>query len=209
MPRETDVWNGRVSSLRFDSGQGANTWDSLDQGSFATYSIWKAAFLFAVPNSIEPEYAAPLMCGGATVFNVLQSFNARPTDRVGIIGIGLLAVPVLAGSSSYAISEALGIKEGLYRKFGKAKGFYAIIALATLTGLLINFLGIDPIQALIFTAVFNAIASVPLLWMIYRVGNNATIMGAYKNSRWSNAGVLAAFSLISVATIVLFFSLIP
>ena len=88
VPRETDVWNGRVSSLRFDSGQGANTWDSLDQGSFATYSIWKAAFLFAVPNSIEPEYAAPLMCGGATVFNVLQSFNARPTDRVGIIGIG-------------------------------------------------------------------------------------------------------------------------
>lgn len=134
---------------------------------------------------------------------------AKLLFSVGIIGIGLLAVPVLAGSSSYAISEALGIKEGLYRKFKKAHGFYAIIALAILAGLLINFLGIDPIQALIFTAVFNAVASVPLLWMIYRVGNNPDIMGEYKNSRWSNAGVLAAFILMAAATLVLFWSLIP
>lgn len=60
----------------------------LDQGSFAHYSVWKASFLFAVPKSIKPENAAPLMCGGATVFNVLQSFNAKPTSRIGIIGIG-------------------------------------------------------------------------------------------------------------------------
>lgn len=132
---------------------------------------------------------------------------AKLLFSVGIIGIGLLAVPVLAGSSSYAISEALGIKEGLYRKFKKAHGFYGIIALATLAGLIINFLGIDPIQALIFTAVFNAVATVPLLWMIYRVGNNRDVMGEYKNSRWSNAGVMAAFILMAAATIVLFWSL--
>lgn len=134
---------------------------------------------------------------------------AKLLFSVGIIGIGLLAVPVLAGSSSYAISEALGIKEGLYRKFKKAHGFYGIIALATLAGLIINFLGIDPIQALIFTAVFNAVATVPLLWMIYRVGNNPDIMGEYKNSRWSNAGVMAAFLLMAGATIILFTSLLP
>lgn len=134
---------------------------------------------------------------------------AKLLFSVGIIGIGLLAVPVLAGSSSYAISEALGIKEGLYRKFKKAHGFYGIIALATLAGLIINFLGIDPIQALIFTAVFNAVASVPLLWMIYRVGNNREIMGQYKNSRLSNVGVMAAFILMALATLVLFWSLIP
>ena len=134
---------------------------------------------------------------------------AKLLFSVGIIGIGLLAVPVLAGSSSYAISEALGIKEGLYRKFRKAHGFYLIIALATLAGLAINFFHIDPIQALIFTAVFNAVASVPLLWMIYRVGNNRAVMGEYKNGIFSNIGVFAAFLLMAVATIVLFISLIP
>ena len=134
---------------------------------------------------------------------------AKILFSVGIIGTGLLAVPVLAGSSSYAVSEAFGIREGLYRKFGKARGFYGIIAVATLAGLIINFLGIDPIQALIFTAVFNAVAAVPLLWMIFRVGNNVDIMGKYKNSRWSNAGIIAAFVLMSIGTIVLFISLLP
>lgn len=126
----------------------------------------------------------------------------------GIIGIGLLAVPVLAGSSSYAISEALGLREGLYRKFKKAHGFYLIIALATLAGLVINIIGIDPIQALIFTAVFNAVASVPLLWMIFRVGNNREVMGEFHNKLLSNLGVLAAFALMAVASLVLFSSII-
>lgn len=133
---------------------------------------------------------------------------AKLLFSVGIVGIGLLAVPVLAGSSSYAISEALGLKDGMYRKFSKARGFYAIIALATLTGLVINFIGINPIQALIFTAVFNAVATVPLLFMIWRVGNNPDVMGAYKNSRWSNIGVFAAFLLMTAATLVLFYSVI-
>ncbi len=134
---------------------------------------------------------------------------AKLLFSVGIIGVGLLAVPVLAGSSSYAISEAIGIKEGYYRKFKKAHGFYGIIALATLAGLTINFMNIDPIQALIFTAVFNAVASVPLLWMIFRVGNNAEIMGSYKNGTWSNLGVVTAFALMFIASGFLFYSLIP
>ena len=134
---------------------------------------------------------------------------AKLLFAVGIIGIGLLAVPVLAGSSSYAICEALSLREGYYRKFNKAKAFYGIIALATVAGLIINFMNIDPIQALIFTAVFNAVASVPLLWMIYRVGNNREIMGEYKNRKWSNAGIMAAFLLMALASLVLFYSLIP
>ncbi|MFZ1258485.1 MAG: divalent metal cation transporter [Candidatus Saccharimonas sp.] len=137
-----------------------------------------------------------------------SGFVAKLLFSVGIIGIGLLAVPVLAGSSSYAVSEALGIKEGLYRKLKAAHGFYAIIALATLAGLVINFVGIDPIQALIFTAVFNAVASVPLLFMIWRVGNNTDVMGDYRNNRWSNAGVIAAFVLMAAATAILFYSVI-
>ncbi len=134
---------------------------------------------------------------------------AKMLFSVGIIGIGLLAVPVLAGSSSYAISEALGFKEGYYRKFSKAHGFYGIIVLATIAGLIINFIGIDPIQALIFTAVFNAVASVPLLYMIYRVGNNSDVMGDYRNTKWSNVGVMSAFVVMLVASGVLFYSLVP
>lgn len=133
---------------------------------------------------------------------------AKLLFSVGIIGIGLLAVPVLAGSSSYAISEALGIREGLYRTFKQAHGFYAIIALATLAGLIINIVGIDPIQALIFTAVFNAVATVPLLYMIWRVGNNREVMGEYRNSRWSNTGVFAAFVLMTGASLALLWSLL-
>ena len=60
----------------------------LDQGSFGTQAIWRESFLFKVPDKMTSEAAAPLMCGGATVFNVLEMYNVRPTDRVGIIGVG-------------------------------------------------------------------------------------------------------------------------
>jgi len=144
---------------------------------------------------------------------LVQSFPyagllAKLIFSVGIIGVGLLAVPVLAGSSSYAISETLGWKEGLYRKFRKAHGFYIIIIIATVVGVAINFLGIDPIKALIFTAVFNGIAAVPLLWMISRVGNNTSIMGDYKNGFLSNIFVRVALVVMSIAVLALFVSLI-
>lgn len=130
---------------------------------------------------------------------------AKLIFSVGIIGLGLLAVPVLAGSSAYAISETLGWKEGLYRKFKRASGFYAVIILATLVGLAINFLGIDPIKALIFTAVFNGIAAVPLLFMIARVGNNQNIMGEYRNGAVSNIFVRLAFGIMAAAVLALFY----
>jgi NRAMP (natural resistance-associated macrophage protein)-like metal ion transporter len=127
----------------------------------------------------------------------------------GIIGIGLLAVPVLAGSSSYAISEAFGWREGLSRKFSKAHGFYIVIIIATLIGLLINFLGINPIQALIFTAVFNGIAAVPLLFMIARIGTNKEILGEYTNGKLSNFFVRLTFVVMLIAVLVLGWSFIP
>ena len=126
----------------------------------------------------------------------------------GVIGLGLLAVPVLAGSASYAITETFGWREGLYRKFKKATGFYAVIAIATLFGLSINFLGIDPIKALVFTAVFNGIAAVPLLFMIAKVGNNKSIMGEYKNGKVSNIGVRSAFIIMAVSALFLFYALL-
>ncbi len=133
---------------------------------------------------------------------------AKLIFSVGIVGIGLLAVPVLAGSSSYAICEAAGWKEGLHYRYKKAKTFYAIIAGATIIGLLINFLGINPIKALIFTAVFNGIASIPLLLLIARVGSNNKVMGQYKNSRLSNTFVRLAFIVMTGAVLVLFYAMV-
>lgn len=99
---------------------------------------------------------------------------------VGIIGTGFLAIPVLAGSTSYAISESFGWrKEGLYRKFNQAHAFYAVIAIAVVIGLLLNFLHIDPLKALFYSAVANGLIAPVMLWLVVRISGSKKIMGAY------------------------------
>jgi Mn2+/Fe2+ NRAMP family transporter len=102
----------------------------------------------------------------------------------GIIGTGLLAVPVLAGSGAYAVSEILDWKEGLELKFSKAKGFYLVIALSVIAGMLLNFLSINPITALYYAAFINGVIAVPLLISILIVGNDKRIMGAETHPLW-------------------------
>ncbi len=105
---------------------------------------------------------------------------------LGIIGTGLLSVPVLSGSASYALSETFGWKEGLYRKFQKAHGFYGVITVATLVGLLVNFTSIEPFRMLYYSAVINGIVAPPLMILILVTANKKDVMGKYKNSVWSN-----------------------
>ena len=123
---------------------------------------------------------------------------------LGIIGTGLLALPILAGSASYAVSEAFGWKEGLFQKLKKAQGFYGVIIIATLLGLLINFIGINPISALYYTAVLNGIIASPLIAIIIFISNNKKIMGDRTNNFGLN--VLGIFTLLmmSVASLILF-----
>ena len=97
----------------------------------------------------------------------------------GIIGIGLLAVPVLAGSSAYALGEALGWTTGLSRQPLDAKAFYGTIAVSTLIGIAINFVGIDPIKALFWAAVLNGVVSVPLMIAMMIMGMNPAVMGRF------------------------------
>lgn len=108
---------------------------------------------------------------------------AKALFAMGIIGTGLLAVPVLAGSSAYAISEVLGIKEGLFRKYKTARGFYLAIIITTLLGLMINFVNIDPMKALVLAAVVNGVLAVPLIFIIVRIGSNRKIMGKYTSNK--------------------------
>ncbi|HVE80788.1 MAG TPA: divalent metal cation transporter [Candidatus Dormibacteraeota bacterium] len=127
---------------------------------------------------------------------------------VGIIGLGLLAVPVLAGSSSYALSEALGWQEGLFRKLRQAKGFYTIIALGTLLGLTMNLIGIDPIKALVFTAVFNGLAAVPLVFLIARLSQSSDVVGVYTGGLLSRIVLAITFIIMSLAASALLVSFV-
>lgn len=126
---------------------------------------------------------------------------------LGIIGTGLLAVPVLAGSASYAVAEAFHWKEGLYRKFSQAHGFYGVITIATVVGLLVNFMGIAPFKMLYYTAVVNGLLAPPLLFVILRVANNKKILGKYTNSRWSNVFGWTIALIMSFAGIALLYEL--
>jgi len=105
---------------------------------------------------------------------------------IGIIGTGLLALPILAGSAAYALAESFKWKEGLYLKFNQAHGFYGAISIATVLGLIINFVNIPPFKMLYYTAILNGIAAPPILVLILLISNNSIIMGRHTNSRAAN-----------------------
>lgn len=124
---------------------------------------------------------------------------------LGIIGTGLLAVPVLAGSGAYAIAEIMKWKEGLELKFLQAKGFYLVIAFSVIFGMALNFLRINPIEALYWSAFINGIIALPLLVIIMKVGDDKKIMGHETNPRWVRAFGWAAVVFMAVMVAVLFF----
>ena len=126
----------------------------------------------------------------------------------GIIGTGLLAVPVLAGSASYALSEAFGWREGLYRRFTQAHGFYGIITIATLFGLMINFIQIPPFKMLYYTAILNGICAPPLMILIMRISSNQKIMGSNVNTRLSNVLGWTITAVMGLSAVVLLVSLV-
>jgi NRAMP (natural resistance-associated macrophage protein)-like metal ion transporter len=131
---------------------------------------------------------------------------ARDLFAVGIIGLGLLGIPILAGSAAYALSEAFGWKEGLSRKLGEARGFYGVIAVSTLVGLSLNFTGIDPMKALVFTAVFNGIAAVPLLFLIARINDDGAILGAHRGGPLSRIFVWLTFGVMALSGVALLYT---
>jgi NRAMP (natural resistance-associated macrophage protein)-like metal ion transporter len=123
---------------------------------------------------------------------------------VGIIGTGLLAVPVLSASASYALADGFGWSEGLYKKFREAHGFYGVITISTLIGLLINFIGVNPIKALIWTAVLNGLITPPIILIMLFVANNRRIMGKNANGWLSNLFSFSALGIMTIACILLF-----
>ncbi len=136
-----------------------------------------------------------------------SGFLSKLIFAVGIMGLGLLSIPILSGSAAYALSEAFNMKEGLNLKLKKAHGFYGVITIATLIGLMINFIGIDPIKALVFTAVFNGVAAVPLIFLIARIARNKKIMGEYRSGWLSNTVVWITFLVMLASAVAMFYTL--
>jgi len=118
---------------------------------------------------------------------------------LGIIGLGALAVPVLAGSASYAFADAFGWRAGLSRGVREAPGFYTVIALAVLIGLAIDFAGLDPIMLLVWAAVINAFVAVPLIFIVGRIASDRKLMGRHASGRLSRVVVPLTGGLMAVS----------
>ncbi len=129
---------------------------------------------------------------------------AKIIFSLGIIGTGLLAIPVMAGSSAYALSDIFGWKQGLYKKFKQAKAFYFVIAASTIIGLWINFSNIDPIKALVYAAVINGVVAVPLLIAVMRIANDKSILKEKINGRLSNTIGWTTVATMGFSVVVMF-----
>jgi len=125
---------------------------------------------------------------------------------IGIIGTGLLGIPILSGSAAYAISESLNWKEGLHKKLSHAYSFYGIMIFSMLIGLLINFVGLDSIKALIYSAVLNGLIAPVILILIVLLASNKKIMGDFSNSWLTKTIAWITVALMSVAAIVAIYS---
>ena len=125
---------------------------------------------------------------------------------VGIIGTGLLAIPVLAGSAAYAVAESFRWHSGLERKLGQARKFYGVLAMAIIMGTSLNFIGLNPIRALYWSAVANGVVSVPLMLMLMLLSSKKAVVGRFvlpaylRILGWVATGVMALASLGFIAS---------
>ena len=180
--------------------------------------IWSGMFLSnLVMFFIIAATAATLFANGIT--NIPTAADAAAALRpiagdyayllfaLGVIGTGMLAIPVLAGSASYAMSESFGWKVGLYRKLKEANAFYGIIIISTFLGVALNFVGIDPIKALIFAAIVNGMVAPVILILIVLISSNKKVMGDRVNHPIATVLGLLITGLMALAGIAtIFFS---
>lgn len=187
-----------VKNMRLD------VWTGMFLSNLVMFFIIAAAGGILFPNGIHEIQSA------AQAAEALRPFAGDATYflfAVGIIGTGLLAIPVLAGSSSYAISESLRWREGLYRELDQAKAFYGIIIISMLAGLAMNFIGLDPIKALIYAALANAFVAPVIIYFIVRISSDKKRMGHWVNRKLTTAIGWLVFLLMSASAIAAIFAL--
>ncbi|MGC1177031.1 MAG: divalent metal cation transporter, partial [Candidatus Saccharimonadales bacterium] len=192
--------NADVKSMRID------VWSGMFLSNLVMF------FIIAACGSILFPHGITNITSAAQAAEALRPFAGNATYflfAIGIIGTGLLAIPVLAGSSSYALAESFRWREGLYRTLGKASyAFYGVIIISMFVGLGINFLGIDPIKALIYAAIGNALVAPIILLLIVLISSNRQIMGRWTNKPLTKVigwAVVVLMTTVSLAAIVSFF----
>ncbi len=197
--RQNDVHKADVHNMRID------VWSGMLLSNLVMF------FIIAASGALLFTHGITKITTAAQAAEALRPFAGNATYllfAVGIIGTGLLAIPVLAGASSYAFAESFKLNEGLYRKFKQAHAFYGVIILSMLIGLGLNFIGLDPIKALIYSAVFNGVVAPVVLVLIVIISSNKKIMGPWVNKPsttiigWAVTGLMilaggaAIFSLV-------------
>lgn len=131
----------------------------------------------------------------AMALEPLAGSAAKYLFALGIVGTGLLAIPVLAGSTSYALAETFGWREGLSLKLSQARAFYMVIVVSMCLGMVMNLVGLDPVRALYWSAILNGVAAPPLIVMIWILSRRASVLGERKSGRLSSTFVgLAALA---------------
>jgi Mn2+/Fe2+ NRAMP family transporter len=157
-----------------------DTWSGMFYSDLSAYFIILAtAVTLNVAGITDIETAAQ----AASALRPLAGDFAFILFALGILGVGLIGVPVLAGSAAYALSEAMGWNEGLERRTRDARGFYGVIAVSMLAGLLIQYSPISPMKALFWSAVINGVVAVPLLVVIILLASRKSVMGPFTSGR--------------------------
>ncbi len=206
---EEEIAGGRLA----ENGKGAPIFRVLDLKNLRLDTVLGMLFSNLITFFIILTAAMTLHVHGITTIETAsQAAEAlRPVAgnfafilfALGIIGTGLLAVPVLAGSASYAVTESMKWHGGLYAKWKDAHGFYGVMIVSAAIGVLINFLGIPPFTMLYWSAVINALLAPPLLVVILCIANNKKIMGTHTNGKFSNALGILITLIMTVAGITL------
>jgi len=210
---EEEVMYGRIP----DMGEGTPVVDEQDVADMRADTFGGMLYSQLIMFFIIITTAATLhLSGVGTIETASQAAEAlRPLAgdlayvlfAAGIIGTGLLAVPVLAGSSAYAVAETTGWREGLSKRARAAPGFYLVIAASTLVGMSLGWLGIDPIRALYYAAALNGLAAPPLMALVITIANRSDVMGPFVNSRASNVLGWTIVLVMAVAGIALLLNL--
>ena len=176
-----------------------DTWSGMFYSNITAYFIILAtAVTLHVAGITDITTAAQ----AATALRPLAGNFAFLLFALGILGVGLIGVPVLAGSGAYAMAEAMGWKEGLERSSTDARGFYGVIAISVLLGLVIQYSPISPMKALFWSAVVNGVVAVPLVVVILLLASKKTVMGQFTASRtlvvlgWITAAVMGAAAVV-------------
>jgi Mn2+/Fe2+ NRAMP family transporter len=174
LARDPRAAGGELRRIRWD------TWSGMFYSDVTAYFIILATAVTLHAAGITDINTA---AQAASALRPLAGDFAFILFALGILGVGLIGVPVLAGSGAYALSEAMGWNSGLERKATDARGFYGIIAASVLAGLVIQYLPISPMKALFWSAVINGVVAVPLMVVIILLVSKKSVMGAFTASR--------------------------